>query len=105
MGTSTARSSSRIGFVIGGWLRPFDQCRGDRPVLNIRRAGSWVEELSKICDFLNKGKRLDDRTAKMHRVSSPVMTGLRALNNNHLHTEMDLRDYNDGPNKDNEMVM
>ena len=33
------------------------------------------------------------------------MTGLRALNDNNLHTEMGLRDYNDGPNKDNEMVM
>ena len=41
----------------------------------------------------------------MYRVSSPVMTGLRALNDNNLHTEMDLHDYNDGPNKDNEMVM
>jgi hypothetical protein len=105
MEISTARCNSRIEFVIGGWLRPLDQCRGDRPVLNIRRAGSWVEELSKICDFLNKERRLDDRIAKMYRMSSPVMTGLRGLNNNHLHTEMDLRDYNDGPNKDNQMVM
>ena len=33
------------------------------------------------------------------------MTGLQALNNNHLHTEMGLHDYNDEPNKDDEMVM